>query len=214
MNAPSPLIKIGGLTPLTTVDYPGRLSAVIFCQGCPWRCRYCHNAHLQSLRSAPATRWTWERLRAFLAERQDFLEAVTFSGGEPTMQRGLPDAMREVRDMGFGIGLHTAGMFPDRLAAILPLVDWVGLDIKAPFDQRYDRITGRKASGANVSRSLDLLLASGIDYTLRTTLHPALLNEHDCADLQAELDRRHATPTTWQEFRPQGCRDPELLALA
>ena len=74
------------------------------------------------------------------------LDAVVFSGGEPTLQAGLLDAMLEVRELGFKIGLHTAGMYPQRLAAILPLMDWVGMDVKAPFAD-YARITGTPGSG-------------------------------------------------------------------
>jgi pyruvate formate lyase activating enzyme len=104
-------LSVGGITAFTTVDYPDHLAAVVFCQGCPWRCRYCHNQHLQPRRSASPTRWTWERLEAFLGDRRGLLEAVVFSGGEPTAQPALAEAMQAVRAMGFLIGLHTAGIF-------------------------------------------------------------------------------------------------------
>ncbi|MCU7809345.1 MAG: anaerobic ribonucleoside-triphosphate reductase activating protein, partial [Candidatus Thiodiazotropha sp. (ex Semelilucina semeliformis)] len=100
----SPL-KVGGLVPMTTVDYPGCLSAVIFCQGCPLRCRYCHNSDLLP-REAEAT-IPWREILDFLKRRQGLLDAVVFSGGEPTQQRALPDAIAEVSAMGFKIGLHT-----------------------------------------------------------------------------------------------------------
>ena len=87
--------------PFTTVDYPGHLAAVVFCQGCVWRCRYCHNPHLQSFDGG---RWNWEEILSLLAERKNFLEAVVFSGGEPTTQPCLPVAMRAVKDLGFKIG--------------------------------------------------------------------------------------------------------------
>ena len=56
------------------------------------------------------------RVLAFLKRRQDLLDAVVFSGGEPTLQDGLLGAMEEVRAMGFRIGLHSAGIKPAAFA--------------------------------------------------------------------------------------------------
>lgn len=201
-------LQVGGFVPFTTVDYPGHLAAVVFCQGCTWRCRYCHNPHLQPFGQA---QWKWDDILQLLSERKNFLEAVVFSGGEPTAQAALPDAIRSVRAIGFKAGLHTAGIFPDRLADVLPLVDWVGLDIKAPFDARYDRVTGREGSFEAPAESLRLLLASGVPYELRTTVHPGLLAPTDLEDISRSLDSLGAHPTKIQPFRPHGCTDPELL---
>jgi len=197
--------------PFTTVDYPGHLAAVVFCQGCVWRCRYCHNPHLQPFDGG---RWNWDNILAQLAERRNFLEAVVFSGGEPTAQACLPAAMRAVKDLGFKIGLHTAGIFPDLLAEVLPLVDWVGLDVKAPFDERYDRITQRKCSFEAPAESLRLVLAAGVDYELRTTVHPELLTPVDIAEISSSLESLGAAPTKIQPFRPEGCADSQLVTDA
>lgn len=182
------------------VDFPGRLAAVIFLQGCPWRCPYCHNAHLRSRVGSAALTWPW--VRGELERRRHFLEGVVFSGGEPTGQTGLGAALREVRELGLATGLHTAGIFPERLEQILPLLDWVGLDVKAPPDERYDRITGRAASARPFLRSLQLIQSSGVECELRTTVDPALLDERDCRDLQQALVGLGMGPTKWQEVRP------------
>ncbi len=194
-------LRVGGLTAFTTVDYPDHLAAVIFCQGCPWRCGYCHNRHLQPFRSAMPTRWTWARVKDFLGDRVGILEAVVFSGGEPTAQPELGAAMRDVRELGFKVGLHTAGIFPELLEAVLPLADWVGLDIKAPFDGRYDQVTGRPGTASRAERSLRAVLASGTDHQLRTTLHPGLLSQRDCRRIESDLRDRGAGPVVWQPFR-------------
>ena len=209
MAVPFAALQVGGFVAFTTVDYPGHLAAVVFCQGCAWRCRYCHNPHLQPFGHGC---WSWEKVLDRLAERRKFLEAVVFSGGEPTAQAGLPGAMRAVKDLGFKIGLHTAGFFPDRLAEILPLVSWVGMDIKAPFDDRYDRITQRQGSFEAPKESLRLLLASGVSYELRTTVHPGLLTPADLAEISSTLESLRASPTKIQTFRPDGCTDLELAA--
>ncbi len=164
-------LEIGGFTPLTTIDFPGRLAAVIFCQGCPWRCRYCQNGHL--IPRAAEDPVDWHRLELFLERRVGLLDGVVFSGGEPTLQATLPEVIQRVRSMGYQIGLHTAGPYPGRLRLVLPLVDWVGFDIKAlPAD--YADVTGTPASGDRVLESAKLVLESGVDHEFRTTVHPTL----------------------------------------
>ena len=90
-----PALRVGGLTPLTTIDYPGELAAVVFCQGCPWRCRYCQNADL--LPGRGRNELPWERVMELLERRRGLLDAVVFSGGEPTLQAALADAVKQVK---------------------------------------------------------------------------------------------------------------------
>ncbi len=177
-------LRVGGLTPLTTIDYPGRLAAVVFLQGCPWRCSYCHNPGL--LPADAPTVQSWEAVLAFLNRRRGLLEAVVFSGGEPTLQAALPAAIAQVRALGFAVGLHTAGIYPERLATILPLIDWLGLDIKAPLD-RIDAISGVSGSSAKVQAALRLVLSSGVAYECRTTWHPSLYPRQELLQLAREL---------------------------
>lgn len=168
------MLEIGGLLPFTTIDYPGKLAAVIFCQGCPWRCGYCHNRHLIPPMSGTAV--PWPEVVALLKRRRGLLDAVVFSGGEPTMQAGLPDAVRKIRGMGFKVGLHTAGPYPERLRQCLPHLDWVGMDLKAPFDE-YERITGVPGSGEAARKSSELLRRSSVPHQFRTTLDPFLKSD-------------------------------------
>lgn len=194
-------LRVGGLTPLTSIDFPGRLAAVVFCQGCPWRCVYCHNPHLIPADTPPAM--TWEDVLGFLTRRRGLLDGVVFSGGEPTLQAALPEAMREVRALGYEIGLHTAGMYPERLARVLPLVDWVGLDVKAPA-HRHDAIVGVPDGFARVTASLDLLLASGVEHQCRTTWDERLYGEGELAALADALARRGVQRWSRQALRRDG----------
>ena len=157
------MLRVGGLTRLSASDYPGKLAAVVFCQGCAWRCGYCHNPELQPARGAHEI--PWREVVAFLGRRRGLLDAVVFSGGEPTQQRGLAAAMREVKAMGFLVGLHTAGIVPRRLAEVLPLVDWVAMDAKAAF-ARHERVTRAAGSGARARLSAGLIRASGVAFEL------------------------------------------------
>lgn len=200
-------LRVGGLTPLSSTDWPGMLAAVVFCQGCPWRCGYCHNPHL--IPAQADREMAWDEVIAFLKRRRGLLDGVVFSGGEPTAQAGLADAMRAVRALGFKVGLHTGGAYPRRLAEVLPLLDWVGLDAKAPFAD-YARVTGVEGSGERALASLDCLLASGVDHEIRTTVHPHLLADAGVVDLARALADRGVQRYVLQPFRSQGCADPEL----
>lgn len=201
-----PLI-VGGLTPLSMTDYPDHLSAVVFCQGCPWRCGYCHNPHLLPARGKIEI--AWSDVLSFLRGRRGLLEAMVFSGGEPLAQTGLPEAMRAVRGMGFSVGLHTGGAYPSRLAAVLPLVDWVGFDIKAPFAD-YSRITAVRGSGDRALASAQLLLRSGVGHEFRTTVHPHLHDRLALERLAKQLSEMGARNYVLQEFRADGCVDAAL----
>lgn len=207
MTAKPSALHVGGLTPLSTTDYPGQLAAVVFCQGCPWQCGYCHNPHLIP-RDAEGGQG-WDEVKAFLLRRQGLLDAVVFSGGEPTLQSGLAQACTDARELGFKIGLHTAGPYPARLAEVLPLLDWVGMDVKAPFPD-YDRITGVPGSGERARESLALLLQSGVAYEIRTTVHRDLLSADRLIALARELAALGVENYVVQAFRVQGCADPRL----
>ena len=201
------MLHVGGLTPLSTTDWPGMLAAVVFCQGCPWRCGYCHNPDLIPPRGENEI--PWEDVMAFLRRRQGLLDGVVFSGGEPTLQAGLVSAIREVRALGFKVGLHTGGMIPQRLAAVLPLVDWVGMDVKAPFAD-YPRTTGVAGSGGRALEGLQYLIASGVEHEIRTTVHPVLLSDADIVRLGHDLAGRGVRNYVIQTFRRQGCGDETL----
>jgi pyruvate formate lyase activating enzyme len=172
---------------------------VVYCQGCPWRCGYCHNPHLLS--SAAAGGIDWSEVLEFLRRRRGLLDAVVFSGGEPTAQPGLARAMRAAKDLGYRIGLHSAGIYPRRFAQVLPLVDWVGFDAKAPFDTAYARITGVHASGEAALESARALLASGVDCEFRTTWHAKFLSPAELERLTRTLADLGVRRYALQEYR-------------
>lgn len=200
-------LKVGGITPFSATDYPGKLAAVVFVQGCPWRCGYCHNPHLQTrTEDSPVA---WDDVLALLRRRVGLVDAVVFSGGEPTMDPALHGAIREVRALGYGIGLHTAGMYPRRLAEVLPWVDWVGMDIKAT-QQGYDTVTRVADSARAPWTSAELLLASGVAHEFRTTVHPALHTPPDLLALARTLRAMGVRNFVLQIFRGVGCLDDSL----
>lgn len=181
-GAPASALRIAGLVPLSSVDWPDHLVATVFCQGCPWRCTYCHNPAILDPTAPGAVRWA--QLEALLSRRRGLLDGVVFSGGEATSQHALVPATRTVREAGFAVGLHTGGAFPARLRALLglddagrrigePLIDWVGFDVKAA-PAGYAALVGRAGAAQRAEQSLRMLLASGVDHELRMTVTPAL----------------------------------------
>jgi len=182
----------------------------LFLQGCPWRCTYCHNPTLQNPRIPKSV--SWEAVAHVLELRRGQLDAVVFSGGEPTRQAAIVPAMQTVRAWGYRVGLHTAGAFPARLATVLPHVDWVGLDIKATPHQ-YGDITGIAASGEKAWQSLAMVQDSGADYEVRITVDPTVHTREGILDLVDALVARGVVAPVLQEVRADGANPEYAQAL-
>jgi pyruvate formate lyase activating enzyme len=200
-------IPVAGIQALTAIDFPGRLSCVLFTRGCPWKCRYCQN---NSLRFAGEC-MPWEITEAFLLKRIGFLEGVVISGGEPTLHPELSDLLAWIRELGFAVAIHTNGFFPDMLSCLLrkKLVDYVAMDIKAP-PAAYDRITQTENACFEVSKSINIILSSGVDYEFRTTWHPSVLSENELMETLRSAAKSGIKKYYLQQFHSQGVSDPEL----
>ncbi len=192
-------INIGGVENFSLVDYPGQIAAVIFMQGCPRRCPFCYNSSLQEVNRESG--FLWPKFIEFLQSRRGKLDAVVFSGGDPLVQDGLEGAVKEVRALGYKIGLHTGGYRPEHLKKVLPLLDWVGLDIKAPWN-KYTQAVGCPVKVENVQKSLNLLLESGIDFECRTTCDPRLLENEDVRKIGNFLHEAGVKKYFLQKYRP------------
>lgn len=203
----TPILNVGGFVPFSCCDFPGNLSAVVFCQGCVLRCRYCQNPHLREFKSSPGI--SFEDICRFLLTRRGLLDAVVFSGGEPLFQKGILEAITLVREMGFKVGLHTSGASSKLLEPLLPKLNWIGLDIKA-LQSDYRCITLEENSGVEAFNSLELLLESGLDYEVRTTFHSLLSTEEKSFQLAEELKSMGVKNYALQIFRGKGCEDAEL----
>ncbi|MDR3202292.1 MAG: anaerobic ribonucleoside-triphosphate reductase activating protein [Bifidobacteriaceae bacterium] len=208
MSAPrKPALGIGGLAPFSTCDWPGKLVATVFCQGCPWDCAYCHNPDLIDPRRPGAI--AWEEVLDRLRRRRGLLDAVVFSGGEPTRQELRP-AIADVRGLGLGVGLHTSGAYPRRLAVLAPLVDWVGLDVKA-LPGEVEAVARAAHASARMAESLDRLVASGTEHQVRTTWGPGVMSRAQAEAVRAWAVGRGAREAVLQAVRAEGTR-PEFAA--
>lgn len=172
-------MKIGGFQPFTLIDYPGLISAIIFTQGCNFRCPYCHNPELVlPERFGPLV--SEKTFFHFLDRRTGKIDAVSITGGEPLIQSDLIDFIARIKARGFMIKVDTNGSVPDAVEDLLNrrLVDFWAMDVKAPLE-RYGAVAGVAVSPDDTLRSINLIKASGIEYEFRTTLVKGLLNAVD-----------------------------------
>ena len=192
-------IQIGGLVSFTTIDYPGKLAAVLFLVGCPLRCTYCSNPHLLDLRDGE---YAPDKIFDWLKSRVGKLEAIVFSGGEALMQGDAAiDYMRRVRDLGFKIGLHTNGFYPNLLAKASDVIDWIGLDFKATRE-KYPDLTGQYIAYDNMLRSLDTWIETGKDFEVRITCDPRFITKEDLLEIADILNVRRVQNIAIQKYIP------------
>ncbi|MGA2800499.1 MAG: anaerobic ribonucleoside-triphosphate reductase activating protein [Candidatus Micrarchaeaceae archaeon] len=201
---------IGGLQKVSLIDYPGRVSAVVFTRGCNFRCRYCHNPALV-LPERYCTPIPEGHVMSFLESRRKLLDGVVITGGEPTIQAGLPEFMRTVKGMGYLVKLDTSGVSPDVLEPIIKkgLVDYIAMDIKAPLE-KYSTVTATNVDMEKLRRSISLIKGGGIDYEFRTTVASSLTSADDIASMAKSLSG--AKRYILQRFVKSETLDPTFAA--
>ena len=163
-------MRIGGFQKFSLIDYPGKVAAVIFTQGCNFRCGYCHNPQLVCPQQFQQP-LDESIILKFLQFRQGKLQGVVVTGGEPTIQAGLLDFLDKLKLMKYTVKLDTNGSNPDILASIIKkgLVDFIAMDIKTSLS-RYEKATGVRTDIGRIKRSIDLIIKSGLSHQFRTTL--------------------------------------------
>ena len=162
-------MKIGGFQPFTLTDYPGHVAAIVFTQGCNWRCPYCHNAQLLPIDLPKNYLIPEAYVFDYLSRRRRQLDGLVITGGEPTIQEDLPRFLRKVRRLIPSVKLDTNGSRPDVIRHLLEegLLDYIAMDIKAPLDQ-YESVVRRPVDNDVLQRSIDLIKTSGVPHEFRT----------------------------------------------
>lgn len=200
-------MRVAGWHGTTLVDFPSRVASILFFSGCNLRCPFCHNSGLVlPERIDPESAEHFEVILDKLKARQGFISGVVLTGGEPLMQPELPAAIRAIRALGLAVKLDTNGTWPGPLAAILPWVDYVALDLKSA-PARYLEATGGRAGFDDVAHSLDLLRAGPVPWELRTTVVPGLVGLEDIRALVSHV--AGAPLYALQSFVPRDTLDPE-----
>lgn len=202
-------MHIGGFQAFSLSDYPGMTAAIVFTQGCNFKCPFCHNGSLIPPGGEGKESFSEAAILRQLRERRTLLDGVVVTGGEPTIQPDLPQFLRALREMGYAVKLDSNGSRPKVLRRLIAdeLVDYIAMDIKAPL-QRYDRLTGVSTPVRAVKASIDLIARSGKPHEFRTTVVKPLLSEDDIAAIRDMLPA--GSPYTLQDFNPENAYDPAL----
>lgn len=177
---------IAGLQKSSLIDYPNEIAAVVFTSGCNFRCPFCHNGGL--LEDEKSQKITPEEVLDFLKTRQNKLQGVVISGGEPTLHKDLEDFIIKIRDLGFKIKLDTNGSNPNVLIDLVNknLIDYVAMDIKSPL-RKYKEATNSNIDTEKIKESIDFLLKGKVDYEFRTTVVKESLSFDDFRIIAQEI---------------------------
>jgi pyruvate formate lyase activating enzyme len=196
-------MKIASIKKTSLLDYPGKVSAIIGTQGCNMRCPWCHNAYLIPYEFAKnATKIDQTDFFSFLEQRKGLLDGVVLTGGEPTLQRDLPEFCERVKAMGFSVKLDTNGTTPKMLDRLIQndLVDYLAMDMKTDLDQ-YPKLLREPIDKDAIVESVNLVLSSKKPYEFRTTCVAPFICQQNIAEIGRLLQgaARHFL---------QKCKDP------
>ena len=200
---------IGGLQKTSLLDYPGKISAIVFTQGCNFRCPYCHNPELLKA-DGNTLNMSVPSVLDFLKTRTGKLDGVVITGGEPCLHADLPEFIKEIKQLGFLVKLDTNGSCPGLLKRLIKenLLDYIAMDIKAPPD-KYPLIAGVKTDVEKIQQSAKLIMESKIDYEFRTTVLKSMLNFEDFEKIGSFI--KGARRYYLQKFVPTKALDENLL---
>jgi pyruvate formate lyase activating enzyme len=170
-------MKIGGFQKTSLLDYPDRISAIVWTSGCNFRCPFCYN---KKLAIGTTELFPQDEILSFLSKRKHLLEAVVISGGEPLLHDDLIDFIQRIKDLHLLVKIDTNGGFPDKLANLLEhdFVDYVAMDVKAPKN-KYNQLSGSNVDVSKIEKSVDIIKTKAPAYEFKTTFIPGLLTKED-----------------------------------
>jgi len=198
---------IGGLQKLTLIDYPGKLAATFFLSGCSFSCPWCYSSELvlpEKIKEQPKI--PESEIFDFLKGKKGLIEGVVICGGEPTIQKDLPDFIKKIKKMDFSVKLDTNGSNPEMLKGLIGrnLIDYVAMDIKLP-KERYSELF---LNVDKIQKSIDILKQEKIDYEFRTTVVPDIVKKEDILNIAKWIN---GSPKYYlQNFRAEKTLDPNL----
>jgi pyruvate formate lyase activating enzyme len=203
-------MNIGGWQKVSLIDYPGKICSILFTQGCNFRCPYCHNPELvepalfgESLSGA--------EIFAFLEKRKGKIDAVSITGGEPTLQTDLAAYIQPMKEMGYLVKLDTNGSRPDVLERLMKekLLDYIAMDVKAPLN-RYPDIARCHVDPGKIQESIKMIMGSDTAYEFRTTVVKCLLTVADLHKIAALIKGAHLY--VLQKFVSSKCLEEKFIS--
>lgn len=206
-------MQIKGYLRTSLIEWPGKISSVVFVPGCNFRCPFCHNKDLVvNPDKLPSV--SEREVFSNLKKRKKWIDGVVVTGGEPTLQSNLPEFLQKIKKLGFLTMIETNGTKPEVLKKLFGkrLIDRLTMDIKAPLNSRnYNKVSGAICKIETIKESIKLILNSGVEYEFRTTVVPSLHTKDSLIEMARQLRRIVRPPTfSWllQQFQPKNCLDP------
>ena len=174
-------MKIGGFQKTSLLDYPDRISAIVWVSGCNFRCPFCYN---KNLALGTAELFPEDEILSFLSKRKEQLEGVVISGGEPLLQEDIVDFIEKIKKYRFPVKIDTNGAFPEKLDELIEkqLVDYIAMDVKAP-KSKYHQLTGVDVDISKIETSINLIKNKASAYEFKTTFIPDLLKKEDIVEI-------------------------------
>jgi pyruvate formate lyase activating enzyme len=202
-------MNIGGWQRVSLIDYPEKICSIVFTQGCNFRCPYCHNAELVEAHLFGEC-LSEEEIFAFLEKRRGKLDAVSITGGEPSIQPDLARFIQLIKEIGYPIKIDTNGSRPDVLKKLInqELLDYIAMDVKAPL-KRYRKMTRSNIHPDKIKESIQVIMGSGVAYEFRTTIVKSLLTKSDLQKITTLI--KGARLYVLQKFVSSKCLDEKLL---
>lgn len=175
-------MKIHGFQKMTMLDYPGKVACTLFTAGCNFRCPFCHNALLVT-EIDPAATYDLDEILSYLRKRRGVLDGVAVTGGEPLMNRDIPELLKQFKDLGYSVKIDTNGSYPDRLRQIVSdgLADYVAMDVKNSKEKYALTVGLPQIDLSPIEESVRFLLSGAVDFEFRTTVIKELHTEADIA---------------------------------
>jgi len=203
---------VAGLIPVSMVDWEGKLAAIIFLSGCNLRCPYCHNPELITKNSTPSI--SWEKVVNQLSEKKGWIDGVVITGGEPTVNEDLETMITALRQLNLPVKLDTNGTRPEVVKGLIDksLIEFIAMDVKAA-SSGYDIVTRVKGQGDKIMKTIEYIMASGIDHEFRTTVVPGFVDSDDVLEIAAHLAASGAKRYFLQQFNPKAVLEPSVEAI-
>jgi len=204
-------LDIRGFIETSLLDWDGKVVSTLYVPRCNFRCPFCHNFGLVNLPDQydPVP---FEKIKKYLISHKDFIDGICLTGGEPCLHkdRGLFEFLRAIKELDFLVKVDTNGTDPRALEEMInkKLVDYIAMDIKAPLDERYDKLSGVKTDLNMIKLSIKVIIESGLHYEFRTTVVPGLLSENDIEDIAKGI--KDAERFVLQQFDPKNTWDINL----
>jgi pyruvate formate lyase activating enzyme len=200
-------MRIGGLQKNSLIDFPGKICAIVFTMGCNFHCGYCHNPELVNETAEPISE---SDVFDFLSKRQGKLDAVTITGGEPTIQEDLIPFIKKIKSLGFLVKLDTNGTRSSMVKELQErkLVDYFAMDVKSPL-AKYTGTVGRPANLEEIQRTIALLINGSVPYEFRTTIVKTILSFEDLHGIGELI--KGAEQYYLQKFVPSKTLNPDFI---